>query len=669
MRTELGLVFSWGLGVLLACTSEVVPEGEGCVTCHAGIEQVHQAIPAGECTLCHGGNPNTTELASAHIPIPANWEEIRGPALPPAPPGFIKDFAPDQLDALPLDYLQFINPGDTRVVTHTCGRCHADKARTMPSSVMNTNAGHYYPSLFLADLQPDRIAQFGSFRATDPDCDLTIPGTVCSLETIKPPDASQIQAAIDSGDSQELARVATYHYLAKNCNTCHQAGYPRNDSPGLYRSTGCSSCHMLYSDEGVYEGGDPTIPRGSPVHGSKHVLTKAIPSEQCAHCHFQGGRIGLLYRGIREGGFSQRPPNAEVIEQTLYGRAPGFYILDEDTTNGVDETPADVHFQRGMHCADCHVGSDVHGTGRLYSSSKLQLDIRCEDCHGTIRAPVSADSDGRFVTSRGRPLPQLRDGERGEVVLTGIVDGVEHVVPQVAEIIARGTELEMIAAMGEDDSGWSHTDSLTCDTCHTSYNEYCIGCHVSMDLRLSQVDYQTGLRTPGLTRGGRSTYTLNHLLLGVAPDGRVQTVHPSQQLQLAVIGADEFGTENGAVLMGNKVVDAMGRSRTLGEFRRRESSVANNGFVPFFQHTASKKPRPCSACHRRDDSASEEARVRGVYGFGTGEFMLPGPDGRLVDGLQFLDATGNATTTWVHPGTGPLPRERLERALGVILPP
>jgi len=60
-------------------------------------------------------------------------------------------------------------------------------------------------------------------------------------------------------------------------------------------------------------------------------------------------------------------------------------------------------------------------------------------------------------------------------------------------------------------------------------------------------------------------------------------------------------------------------------------------------------------------------RVRGVYGFGTGEFMLPAHDGSWVDGLQFLGADGSQSTDWVHPGTGPVSEERRTRAMDVIL--
>ena len=646
---------------LAACEEGSSPptNPDGCLKCHRGIEHAHDPIPPTECAICHGGDQSGADKATAHIPVPDDWASIRGDGLPPAPFGFIEDFAPDQLDAIDPAYLRFINPGDIRVVDDTCGTCHAEHARNMGSSVMTTNAGHYYPTLLLAGLQDDRLAKYGSYGAIDPECDPSITGTSCELEPLLPPAAEEIDRVLASGDAGELEELAYAHYLAKNCNTCHQAGFPRNNSPGLYRSTGCTSCHVVYDTLGTYRGGDPTIPKGTPVHPAKHRITKAIPTEQCATCHFQGGRIGLLFRGIREGGFgSNTPPNAVPINETLYGHAPGYYFTDEDSTNDVDETPPDLHYAAGMHCADCHVGSDVHGDGRLYASSKLQLDLACEDCHGTVRERATPDRKGTFRTRKGRALPQLSQEGDGTVVLTGVVDGARHEVTQVADKLAPGGDASdaMRAAMAPDGDDWSHSDSITCDTCHTTHTLMCVGCHVSFDLRLSQVDYQTGLRTPGLTRGSRSGYTLSQLLLGTAPDGRVQTVHPSQQVQLTIVDPD------GELLLGER-----GERRDIGAFRPGPTGGPNNGFVPFFQHTTVKKPRTCDHCHRTDDSPEEWARVMGVYGYGTGEFMLDAPGGGQVDAMQFLDEMGQPTTVWVHEGTGPVDKARETRALDVVV--
>ncbi len=644
---------------------------DACLSCHEGIERAHGPIEEGRCVTCHGGDANERQKETAHVAVPPNWEELRG-SLPEAPYGFIRDFAPDQLDALDPAYLQFINPGDARTADAACGDCHPEQVANMPNSVMATNAGHYFPTLYLAGQQDDRVAHVGSIAAIDPDCDPSIPGTVCELETLVPADHPEVEEIFADGvpDDPELLALTYRSYLAKNCNTCHQSGFPRNNSPGLYRSTGCSSCHFVYDKSGTYQGDDPTIAQGTPVHPAKHEITTAIPAEQCATCHFQGGRIGLAFRGIREGGFgaSNTPPNAEPINETLYGHAPGYYFSDEDTTNSVDETPPDVHFQLGMVCADCHVGRDVHGDGRIYSSSKYQVSIRCEDCHGTIREPARPDDDGVFRSYKGNELRQL-SMQGDDVVLRGQMDSAEHVVPQPSVLLSEGGggTLGMHAAMGEDADGWSHTDSLTCDTCHSGWLQYCIGCHVSMDLRLNQTDYQTGTATPGLTRGSRSNYSLDNLLLGTAPDGRVQTAHPSQQVQISVFGSEDYGTEDGELLHGGLVDDGEGGTKVAGKFREARGHFANIGFAPLFQHTTSRSGRSCDSCHQQTDSVQERERIRGVYGFGTGEFLLQAHDGTMVDGLQYLDNDGNPTTDWFHEGTGPVAPEVRERAMGVIL--
>jgi hypothetical protein len=213
-----------------------------------------------------------------------------------------------------------------------------------------------------------------------------------------------------------------------------------------------------------------------------------------------------------------------------------------------------------------------------------------------------------------------------------------------------------------DGEGWSHTDSLTCDTCHTSYNQNCIGCHVSLDLRLSQLDYQTGQTSPGLTRGSRDTWTLDHVLLCQAPDGRAQTCNTSQQTQMTVIDKD------GEVILGTPELDEDGEptGNYTGEFRTNDHYADIIGWAPFFQHTSSAKARTCDVCHRQDDTTAELTRVRGVYGYGTGEFMLPTPSGETLDALQFVDDDGQVTD-FVHLETGPLSVEVRARALSVIL--
>mgnify|MGYP002630944500 CR=1 FL=1 len=632
-------------------------EGDACLSCHEGIEQVHPEFDPGECTDCHGGDGEALDIDDAHVRVPANWAELRGD-LQEAPYGFIKDFPPDLLDQLDPDYLRFINPGDIRVAEQNCGACHPDQVAGVRGSVMTTNAGHYTPTRYYAGLQ-DKDAIFGSYDVTDEDWDGQ-EGTSPALSVLRPPTGAELDdavAAARDGDIADLEQVAYDHYLAKNCNTCHAAGYPRNNSKALYRSTGCSSCHMVYAEDGVYQGDDAAMPKSYPVYPKTHTLTTQIPTEQCATCHFQGGRIGLNFRGIREHGFKDELENAHVWEENVYGHTGGYYIFDEDTTNDVDETPPDIHHQLGMVCADCHVGVEVHGDaqGHLFQTSKIQQKLRCEDCHGTVREPVVEDDEGVFRTSVGRELNQLYRNDSGQVALLGKGDGKEHVAPQVASVLEeQGPSSKMHAAMAPDEADWSHTDSLTCDTCHNSWQLQCLGCHVKLDLRVDQVDYQTGVATPGFTTGGREMYSLEQTLICMGDDGRGQSCNSSQQVQMQVIDED-----------GEQILGTGG----LGLFRENADYHDIIGFSPFFQHTTTEDPRDCASCHRQDDSEEEWARVKGVYGYGTGEFMLENPEGEAVDAMQFVDEDGQQLTDFFHPGTGPLSQESRDRALGVELDP
>ena len=644
-------------------------DGDACVTCHSKLEQVHltvtledgtELLGPGDCVVCHGGDPEATAEDEAHVQPPEGWD------------GYYHGLAPDQLDALPAEYVRFRNPGDIRANEVSCGDagCHATEVANQRNSVMTTNTGHYMPTRYYAGLQ-GQDAIYGSHPAVDPDCDPGIEGSVCELITLPPDGDDAIQAALDADDVDALEAIAYNHYLAKNCNTCHAAGYGKTDAKYAHRSTGCSSCHVLYNPDGNYTGEDEQIPRGFPGHAARHELTKAIPTQQCATCHFQGGRIGLNYQGIRESGFREDDasiqadcdPSVTVCKEpwaeAAYDHTVGYYILDEDTSNDYDETPPDVHAQAGMVCGDCHVGTDVHGDGRIYSTSKLQVDIDCVDCHGSTRERAEPGEDGVYRTAKGKALPQLSTSGEGQVIQTGLMEGASWTVPQPADYFDGGyASPDMQSAMGVDAHGWSHVDDLECDSCHNGYQLFCIGCHVTFDMRLTSKDQQTGEVSTGVAGGSRSSYDLDTLLLGTGIRGKAQPINPSQHVQMSIIDYD------GELRLGEWVDEE--QTSFLGEFRVNEVTDVQSGFSPFFQHTTIRGGRSCDTCHRQDSSDAELTRVKGVYGYGTGEFLIEHPGG-VMDPLQFLDEDNNLTSAFVHRNTGPLDDESLTRALGVIL--
>lgn len=104
----------------------------------------------------------------------------------------------------------------------------------------------------------------------------------------------------------------------------------------------CASCHAACSDCHV------TLPQavgGGLLKGHEFMSTPPM-ADTCAACH--GSRAGAEYLGLHEG------------------------------------IAADVHFEAGMHCVDCHT-NDLHGDGRSYQSRwQVEGRAQCTDCHAAL---------------------------------------------------------------------------------------------------------------------------------------------------------------------------------------------------------------------------------------------------------------------------------------------
>ena len=68
---------------------------------------------------------------------------------------------------------------------------------------------------------------------------------------------------VDVNEIPKHPNLAGITYSRQQCQRCH-VGVSGREKRGDYRGTGCSSCHVPYSNEGLYEGGDPTINKEQP---------------------------------------------------------------------------------------------------------------------------------------------------------------------------------------------------------------------------------------------------------------------------------------------------------------------------------------------------------------------------------------------------------------------
>ncbi len=244
---------------------------ELCLTCHQGIEEISPSHPTESfgCVLCHGGDGLALDKELAHA-------TLRGGR----------------------------NPSDLAVVEESCGgsACHSgaaddgrDHIHRVLTSVQATYAGAIAQINFAFGGQADPAAHFGIVAVADGN--ITTETGVASLSPFQPgPDAP--------------GPVQTF---ANECLRCHVSAAAINQ-PYFYRAAGCAACHVIYENDGLYRGDDPTTPKDVPGYGRTHQLTTAIPYTQCNHCHNRGNY------SLRQMAFLERDdlpgqPNLSAQEQ------------------------------------------------------------------------------------------------------------------------------------------------------------------------------------------------------------------------------------------------------------------------------------------------------------------------------------------------------------------
>ena len=551
-----------------------VQAGQKCLICHRGIERIGDGPVKSTltCTACHRGDGRATTMQAAH-----------------------KDM--------------FANPSDLRVVDQTCGTCHPDEVKKVKTSLHATMAGMISGTRYAWGAQ-DRKAKYATYDVENPDSKGK--GTVTSLKQLPQYDPAKPEGPDNTpGDD----------YLRNQCLRCHlwSDGHTRD---GDWRASGCAACHIVYSDKGTYEGGDQAIPKDQKDRPRFHRLTSKVPESQCIHCHNRGGRTGVSFIGTMEAGPYGTPWTKEGGKQSkLHGQ-------------NYDHLTADVHYERGMTCIDCHTKQDLHGDGNLYTKREQAVEIECEDCHGTM------DKRTDFKTSWGNLLTSLKEKD-GKIVLTGKMDGKEHKVPQIkdAKFSPEG-HAAMVAIP-------VHMERLECYACHAQWAPQCYGCHAKQDVSKPSGDWLNTKPAADISKASvrgnlektafswsesRSYLRWETPTLGINSEGKVSPFIPGCQ----VIFTQMDGKKNKVSSKIYKTVDG-----TLGI-----------GHAPIQPHTITKASRSCADCHNS----------RKALGLGTGIYN-PRANGLPIDTEleQIVDEEGRQIQQIAHEGARPFTKEEMQR--------
>ena len=644
--------------------SQQLANEKGCLSCHEGIETIREDTSemlrqirdlgksAGDpegCVVCHGGNPKATTKAEAHKGAPKDL----GP----------KTFYPD--------------PGSVWIAENTCGQCHADYAYRLERALMNTEAGKLQGNLHTFGLKEVQYfnVPWGNYDVKDTDGPEPQVGTDAykkyMLAMIKefpkqlPKELKMVpQPSVDAIEKDP--KLAGITYSRQQCQRCH-VGVKGREKRGDYRGMGCSSCHIPYSNEGYYEGGDPTIDKKQKGHmlvhriqGTREAKVKVgdlvysgIPVETCNSCHNRGKRIGVTYQGLMEFPYGS-PWNAMGKKQPKLHTKKYLFIAD-DLHHQIKSRPENP--KGGMLCQDCHTTIDMHGDGNIFGTTLAQVEIECQDCHGTTKkypwelplgyseefgknlpqtprglakeqlsetetfATKYDAKDGFLLSARGNPLGNVvKDGDK---VILHSATGLDFLVPVLKDIRKKGTWKSQDAEVAMDKVA-AHNDNLECYACHASWVPQCYGCHVKVDYSKGKQDTdwvangnthdeagQTkesplgthGLKSPGKVMETRSYLRWEDPVLGINGEGRVTPLMPGCQVVYTVIGRD------GKTIVNNKIAMSPDEKEILGQ----ERTPLAIDMAPVQPHSMQRKARTCESCHNNPKAMG--------YGIGGGVYQ------------------------------------------------
>ena len=652
------------LAVAAVCAGSASAQASGCMTCHQGIEQFSDGPmqlsvaavgaahgdPAG-CVTCHGGNPAATDKEAAHTGSPDSLAAAGGPHT----------FYPD--------------PGAVWIADKSCGQCHQGYVERLVKSLMNTEAGKIQGNLWSWGVQEGMKVVWGNYDLVDEDGPIPTIGTdayrkymtafVAAHPDQMPSEMKQIPE-VDPDEIPDHPNLAGITYSRQQCQRCH-VGVTGREKRGDFRGAGCSSCHVPYSNEGLYEGGDPTISREQPgkllVHrmqGTRksvvkvgHVEYTGIPSETCNSCHNRGKRIGVSYQGIME--FPYGSPYSATGGKQPKLHTKSYLFIKDDLHHQVQSRPENP--EGGMLCQDCHTTVDMHGDGNLFGTTLAQVEIECQDCHGTVaKAPwelplghgeehaedvgdeprglgdrllpeqafaqIYPPEDGYLLTARGNPFGNVV--KKGSKVILHSASGVDFEVPVLKAIADDGTWKSRNAqvAMGSVDR---HMESMECYACHADWAPQCYGCHITVDYSEGKTDVDwittanartdngltadNPLGTNGLTGPGKVFETRSYLrweepTLGINGEGRVSPLMPGCQVITTVIDKD------GNTVAHNEIWTAPDGKKGLDH-------------AAVQPHTAGREARSCESCHNNPKALG--------YGISGGRFLKGYDKGFTVD--------------------------------------
>ncbi len=461
-----------------------------------------------------------------------------------------------------------------------------------------------------------------------------------------------------------------------------------NKIGGDYRTSGCAACHVPYANardetsgqyaefgnRGYSHSGDKSIPKDEPGHPIRHQFTRSVPAMQCMTCHYhQGdGAVGTFFGLI----WWDRETEADKVKQLdaepeyghgqpdlaennkdfnlvqfgdhhahgwnfmkVYKRDLKGRLLDTDDKLIAEADPdkwkkavhlKDIHFEKGMHCIDCHTKQDVHGDGNIYIQMRDPIEIRCIDCHGTVgqRATLrtSGNTGGNDLREVMTPFgtPQFEEREGKIIQHSKMRADLEWEIKQLADAVNPASEyynpraayaklVRPDGSIGTPEAAAKDSahryDKMECFTCHSSWTTTCSGCHLPLDLNVKSPNLHY---EPEMSRGYapyyRQVVRTDTFFLGIASVHQQNKITPFRPASAAIVSAYDRNRNN--IIHQQPLVSAPG--------------FANEAMTPHPPHTVrAKETKKCTDCHL-SQANDNNARIASLLGFGVNAFNFVG---------------------------------------------
>ena len=505
------------------------------------------------------------------------------------------------------------NPSSLKNAPRFCGKCHDSHVKKIGRSLMATAK------------RMINITRFG-WGAQPAD---EMPYSLYPGEQEQPYPPSGAEHAVDG-------------FLKTKCLRCHLDA-PSPHRPGDYRSTGCSACHMIYTNDGISLSHDRAIQalqkkdkkqnrlerkfaskslsnrRGYPL---LHKFTTAIPSVQCEHCHNNNG-VGQEFEGLFAKPDRPRstPKSINDEKPVLYGKEHEFLVPD-------------IHREKGMHCIDCHIGDEMKPEiepGGLRSA----VQIRCTDCHGTPSEKpegvllIESDSRTKQLLKKNNLNPNLKRKIRaGDTVLVNSsfspmmhikqvkdqwilyskVTGKKHIIPLLKNI--KPSIAHQIP---------KHMDEVECAACHARWSAGEWGMHLIREKTFAPEKWKNwNLADPDLSNTDNETDRqgmINWLSAKSHPDsiegerlpGFWWSVFAETGWSDLIMGKNDRGKYS--ILKPRYQYFITDQTSPLGiPTKRAEPPLTLDGgagliWTTYSPHTIRKTVRSCESCHKNKLSA------------------------------------------------------------------